>query len=98
MSADSCRLRYNLFLRQFELQNGVWTDVTPVCDGLFYRIPWAKPSGQVQTQQGEIKINLFDYWYTTVISEYDTLRFEITLLDRAFNKSNVVTTSTYIKP
>ncbi len=98
MSADSCRLRYNLFLRQYELRDGVWTDVTPVCDGLFYRVPWAKPTGQIKTQKGEIKINLFDFWYSSVISEFDTIRFEIYAVDRALNKSNVITTDYYLKP
>lgn len=100
MSADSCTLRYNMFVNQFELQNGEWTNVTPGCEvfRLFYRVPWAKPTGQIQTQKGEIKINLYDFWYTAIDSEFDTIRFEIYITDRALNKSNTIITDTYLKP
>lgn len=99
-SSDSCTLRYNLFIHQYELQNGEWIDVTPPCEmlRLFYRVPWAKPTGQIKTQKGEIKIDLADFWYTTNISSFDTLRMEIQILDRKYNKSNILTTESYIKP
>lgn len=99
---DSCVTGYNLFIRQFELQNGNWADVTsdPCLDpeniALFYRVPWAKPSGQIKTQKGEIKVDLDQGWYLE--SDFDTVRFEITIMDRDFNKSNVLTTDYYLKP
>jgi len=99
---DSCLTGYNLFIRQFELQNGNWTDVTedPCLDpeniALYYRVPWAKPSGQIKTQKGEIKVDLYQGWFFD--NDFDTVRFEITIMDRDFNKSNVLTTEYYLKP
>ncbi len=97
MSSDSCTLRYNLFIIKYELRNGEWVDVSTPCD-LYHRVPWAKPTGQIQTQKGEIKVNLYDNWYLVPQTVYDTIRFEIYLTDRTRNKSNVITTGIYLKP
>ncbi len=99
---DSCVKRYNLFIDPFEMQHGAWVNVTddPCISSsnipLYYSVPWAKPSGQIPSQKGEIKIELSDGWYK--VNQYDTLRFEIYILDRDFQKSNVLTTPIYLKP
>lgn len=99
---DACVKRYNLFLDPYELQSGTWVKVThdPCLDEdnipLYYTVPWAKPKGQIQTQKGEIKVELGDGWYES--NDYDTLRMEIYIVDRDFNKSNVIVTEQYIKP
>ncbi len=101
---DACIKSYNLYVKQFELQSGTWVNITPdPCLSennlpLFYRVPWVKPTGQIQTQKGEIKVDLKDYWYTTVVSPHDTIRFEISIADRDFNISNVISTGNYLKP
>ena len=47
--------------------------------------------GQNKTLKGEIKVK-FSY-FTTLISDYDTLKFDFFMTDRAENKSNVESTT-----
>lgn len=98
--SNNCDLGYNLFIEQYALNNGIWINVTPdPCLNfvpLYYAVPWARPTGQIQTQKGEIKVELFDNWYQSV--DYDTLRFEIRIRDRALNTSNRLVTENYYRP
>lgn len=94
-----CDYYYNLFLEYYELRDGEWTHV-PLDPDLgqipfYYRVPRVTPSGQNKALNGEIKIDMPVY---SLISNYDTARFEITLVDRSFNESNTVTTPAFIKP
>jgi len=101
---DACVKRYNLFIDQYELQDGIWVNVTnnPCANDentpLYYSVPWAKPAGQIQTQKGEIKIELSTNWYIGLEGPHDTIRFEIYIRDRDQNESNRITTSYYLKP
>ncbi|MBX7050584.1 MAG: hypothetical protein K1X54_00970 [Flavobacteriales bacterium] len=99
-----CLRKYNLYAEYYEMQDGEWTyiEIDP-CDGgpgdgdmpFYYRIPWAKPTGQNQTQDGEIKIKM-DAWYLP--SDYDTIKFVIKIVDRSMNESNVLEIGPYVKP
>src|SRR5690606_20833961 len=99
---EPCIRRYNLFARYFELENGAWVDKTvdpcfnPNLVSYYYIVPWAKPSGQNQTQQGEIKLDMGNMWYEE--SPFDTVKFDIYIVDRDFNESGVVTTGKLVKP
>ncbi len=99
-----CIRSWNLYAEYYELQNGIWTkiEIDP-CDGPFpdndvafyYVIPWAKPTGQDQTQEGEIELDM-GIWYLE--SEFDTVRYEVKIVDRSMNESNTVVLEPVIKP
>lgn len=91
-----CIRRWNLYAEYYEMQNGQWVlvpidpcdDPTPDPDVPFYYVvPWAKPTGQDQTQEGEISIDM-PLW--NLPSEYDTVMFKVKIVDRDMNESNVV--------
>jgi hypothetical protein len=96
------RRKFNLYAEYYELQNGQWVhEYIDPCDEVsdddvpFYnRVPWIKPTGQNQAQEGEIKIVMQD-WY--LISEFDTIKFEVKIVDRDMQESNTVTVGPYVK-
>ncbi len=100
--APCLRRKFNLYAEYYEMQNGNWThividpcDQVPDGDVPFYnRVPWVKPTGQNQAQEGEIKVVLQD-WYLP--SEFDTIKFEVKIVDRDMHESNTVTVGPYIK-
>ncbi|HEY8404916.1 MAG TPA: hypothetical protein VIK71_09945 [Flavobacteriales bacterium] len=96
---NDCRKRYNLFIDPYELRNGNWVNISEDPCGpnipLYYAVPWVKPTGQIPTQKGDIKIDLMYPFYE--INEYDTIRLEMYIVDRSNNKSNVVSTHPFLK-
>ena len=106
-SFDDCLRQYNLYLTYQEKQNGVWIDNGAAEPGIldpcvnedavpfYYRVPWARPTGQDQTQEGTIKLRMQTYYLP---SEYDTCRFRIQIVDRSLKESNVVFSSEFRKP
>jgi hypothetical protein len=102
-SFEPCIRRWNLFAEYYEKQNGqwVWIPIDP-CDGpdpdsdvaFYYVVPWAKPTGQDQTQEGEIRIDM-PLW--NLPSEFDTVMFKVKIVDRDLNESNVVEVGPYVK-
>ncbi|MDZ4824636.1 MAG: hypothetical protein SH856_14355 [Flavobacteriales bacterium] len=101
---SQCMAYYNLYCEYYELQNGQWVHL-PLIPFLpfnqiafYYRVPWVMPTGQEKAQQGELEITMrgnYGYWLE---SEFDTARFEIHIVDRSLNESNVVRTPAFIKP
>ncbi|MDG2245628.1 MAG: hypothetical protein P8L71_04645 [Flavobacteriales bacterium] len=96
---DTCEFYYNLFLEYYELQNGEWTHI-PLDPELgqvpfYYRVPEVTPTGQNQSLNGEIEIDMPAYF---LITDFDTCRFEIKLVDRSFNESNIELTNSFVKP
>ena len=87
---DSASTYYhNFFLVYEELQNGEWVRPDLLLENN-YRIPRITPSGQNKTLQGDIAVDLF--WPINPGSPYDTVRFEVMIVDRALNESNRVYT------
>lgn len=86
-------LKYNLFLTLHEMVDGEYReiDTSELESKPFYRIPPLDREGQNKTLRGEIKV---DIEYYTI--DYDTLKYTFYLMDRAFNRSNVDTTSEII--
>jgi hypothetical protein len=88
----------NLFLEYYEFDNGVWNNVdlgsSPY---IAYRVPDLTPTGQNQTLEGEIAIALepFSFMHNTGA---DTIKYSITLWDRALHVSNSVETGTIVVP
>ena len=85
---------YNFIIKYFEKQKGVFKE-----DTLFFksnaRIPNLTPQGKNTALKGEISYELFDINYTST-STHDTIRYEAYIVDRALNKSNVITTDEII--
>lgn len=93
---------YNLFIKYFEMQNGVFkeiflitsrvvNDTTIVYDTATFngRIPILTPAGKNKAIRGEIDDTLF---VNNPLSNFDTIKFEAYIVDRALNKSNTVST------
>ncbi len=93
---------YNLFIKYFELQNGVFkeiflitsrvvNDTTIVYDTATFngRIPILTPAGKNKAIRGEIEDTLF---VNNPLSNFDTIKFEAYIVDRDLNKSNTVST------
>jgi hypothetical protein len=88
-------LKYNLFLTLHEKVNGVYREIDTSELGTkpFYRIPPLDREGQNKTLRGEIEVEI--EYYTR---DYDTLKYTFYIMDRAFNRSNVDTTSEIVFP
>ena len=95
----SCPFHQNLHCEYEELQNGEWTwiPLDPEAGQVpfYYRIPRVTPSGTNPSLNGTIAVNM-PTWH--LATEYDTLRFRLTLWDRALNASNEVVTPAFVKP
>lgn len=96
-SEDDLKMKY-----LYKDSNGEFIPVdssfgTPQFDTLFYsyRVPYLTPDGQYKALDGEIKIKLRA---APIFGPHDVVKFEITLKDRAGNKSNLVTTNEIIVP
>ena len=82
---------YNCFITYFEKQNGTFVEVE-LPSTLNMRIP--RLSDDVpESIAGELYIDLFA---NNPLSPYDTIRYELYVVDRALNHSNTITTSEYI--
>ncbi len=104
---DDCLRQYNLYCIYQEKQNGIWKDNGDAPPGIldpcvndnaapfFYRVPWAKPTGQDPSQQGTIQLRMSTYFLP---SAFDTCRFRIKIVDRSIKESNEIFTSEFLKP
>lgn len=96
-----CAKYYNIFMKYYELDNGVWElyELDPCVDPdyvpYYFRAPYAEPTGQNKTQKGFVEVEIGNWAINT---GKDTCRFEIYLVDRAQNKSNVIYSTTLVKP
>lgn len=86
---------YNLFLEYFEFKNGNWNKIGPLNPPYYYRIPELNSNSNSDIREGEIDIVLNPYYLP---GYSDTLRYEIYLVDKALNKSNLITTPTIFSP
>ena len=86
-------LLYNLFLTIHEKVNGEYrkVDTSDLETPPYYRIPPLDREGQNKTLQGEVMVDI-----QYLLIEYDTLKYSFYILDRAFHRSNVDTTSEII--
>jgi hypothetical protein len=95
----SCAFHQNLKCEYDELQNGVWTwvELNPEAGQIpfYYRVPRVEPTGQNPALNGTISVDM-NSWFLQ--SEYDSLRFRVTLFDRALTPSNEVVTDVVVKP
>lgn len=78
---------FNLFVNYFEKKEGVFELITPVFPN-HVRIPNLTPTGSDKTLEGEMNVGVF----ADFTSPYDTVKWELYLVDRALHHSNVVST------
>jgi len=95
---STCDHHFNLMCEYDELRDGEWTHIPLVpAQGqvpFYYRVPRVNPSGSNPALKGVIEIAM-NTW--NLQSEYDTLRYRITLEDRGLNLSNEDTTIVILK-
>lgn len=82
---------YNLLIRYFELQNGVFVE-QPI--NFNARIPLLLPKDQKKGIKGIIRNEMFIY---DPSSDFDTIQFTVQLIDRALNISNEITTPPIVR-
>ena len=82
---------YNCFISYFEKQNGVFVEIE-LPSTLNMRIPRLSDNTP-ESISGEITLDLFA---NNPFSPYDTIRYELFIVDRALNHSNTITTTEYI--
>ena len=90
---------YNFIITYYELQNGklvevpiiVYNNQTQKFDtlSLSARVPILTPLGKIKAIEGIIRDTIFIYNFN---STFDTIKFDISLVDRALNESNTVST------
>lgn len=89
--ADSTA-KNNLYFSRFEQRGGRFVNVDSLLvDSMIYSIPYddiMSREGQNKTMKGTIKVDISE-----LVINYDTIRYDFYILDRAKHKSNVASTS-----
>ncbi len=80
---------YNFFIKYFERQNGVFKEIV-LSFPHNARIPVISPKGEDKAIKGEIIIE--NVFIKNSSSNYDTIRFQAYIVDRALHHSNTITT------
>jgi hypothetical protein len=82
---------YNCFISYFEKQNGTFVKVE-LPSTLNMRIPRLSDENE-ESISGEIYLDLYA---NNPFSPYDTIRYELYIVDRALHHSNTITTTEYV--
>ena len=101
LDADSTELNpyyNNLWIDYYEKVDGEWLFVDPENEqGFNFRIPVLTPSGQ--NKQLEVVItNAMEGEVPYLLSEADTFRLDIQLVDRSLKESEIVSTGEIVMP
>jgi hypothetical protein len=79
---------YDLFVTYYEKQHGDYVAVVlPMTNNL--RIPVVTPTGQNKSIKGDIDVEMF---VNNPTSPYDTIAYDVSIVDRALNMSNIIRT------
>lgn len=96
----TCPFHHNIFCEYEELQNGEWVTIVldPALDQVpfYYRAPRIEPTGQNKTLRGTITVELAPRYY--LLTEWDTLRFAVHIVDRDLQSSDTLRTAAVLKP
>ena len=83
---------YNFFIDYFEKQNGVFKKIDlPLTQTA--RIPVLNTSTANKALKGHIEVEVF---INNILSQYDTIKFQFKICDRALNMSNIAQTDEII--
>lgn len=85
----------NLFFTMFDMQDGILVEIgdDELEFPLYYRIPYLEPQGMDKSLTGEIEVE-----FTYLLFEYDTIKYDFYITDRAGNVSNTESTPIFILP
>lgn len=85
---------YNFFIDYYELQGDSFVKIDlPITNNS--RIPYVEPNLAELGIKGEIEIELY---FNNIMSNSDSIKYEMYIMDRSLHKSNVVLTpSIYVK-
>lgn len=93
---------YNLYIEYYEMMDGEWVkgrddpsgNNFPTGDTINfqYRIANLTPIGQNKTLKGTINVTLAPLYYNFISNHNDSIKFRISLIDRALNFSNYIET------
>jgi len=85
----------NLFFTMFDVQNGILVEIgdDELEFPLYYRIPYFEPQRMDQSLIGEVEVE-----FTYLLFEFDTIKYDFYITDRAGNISNTESTPIFILP
>jgi hypothetical protein len=85
----------NLFFTLYRIKNGIMlpADNNDQLKPSAYRIPYMERLGQNKILKGTISVTFFYLFY----SPADTITYDFYIQDRAFNKSNIASTSDIVR-
>ena len=85
----------NLFFTMFDLQNGILVEIgdDELELTLYYRIPYLEPQRMDNSLTGEVEVE-----FTYLFFDYDTIKYEFYITDRAGHESNIESTPLFILP
>lgn len=75
------------YITEYRKEDGVF-EPYEYDEPLSFRLPYLQPTGQDKTLKCTIRVDLF--YPDTLVSQIDTLRYDLYVVDRSRNKSNVV--------
>ena len=84
---------YNLFLQEYNKENGSFTEVPPPGGLRRYRIPDLTPTGQNKTLIADISVTIEYPYSTSNPLPFNEFRYEFYVVDRSLNISNRDTSS-----
>lgn len=76
-----------VYIYQYNMENGVFIPEDTE-QQRFYRIPYVQPQGQNKLLKCQIFV---DIYYPVIDNISDTVKYDVFVVDRAMNKSNVIT-------
>lgn len=95
---------YNLYVEYFEMMDGNWVKGTqdpsgnnsPLADTInfTYRIKNLTPIGQNKTLKGTINVTIEPIAYNPLSNHSDSVKYRVSLIDRALHISNTIETET----
>jgi len=85
---------HNLFIQEYELENGTYNKVPEPAGLKKFRIPDITPSGQNKTLIADISVTLEYPWSESSPLPFSEFRYDFFVVDRALNRSNTDTSTT----
>lgn len=85
----------NLFFTLFDMQDGILVEIgdDELKFPLHYRIPYLEPQRMDKSITGEVEVE-----FTYLLFDYDTIKYDFYITDRAGHESNIESTPTFILP
>ncbi|MBL4586583.1 MAG: hypothetical protein JKX84_05960 [Flavobacteriales bacterium] len=85
---------FNLFIRHFQKQNGVYVEFVATNPSFNVRFKNLTPTGRDKTLEGEMDVGIG----SQPGSPFDTIRYEMYIVDRALQHSDTIVTPDIILP